>query len=318
MRSRTKAAAAANGIMILVASLLAGIPASAAEISATCTSDSKKLDRLLEEDITKALTNRDSAVSVALYDRRSGTTCAYDEDRQQDAASIIKPVILGALLFHSKGPLTGEDDALARKMITASDNAAAAALWKKLSDLTDPAAPNPIRVQEFLDRAGMKNTVLDKEGFWGLSQVTAADQLQLLKLFTLNDDTESSVLTAQARAYALDLMNQVQADQRWGAPVGRAEEAVVHVKNGWMQRSNNPDVDPYDRLDWKVNSMAAFTGDGYDYGLVVLSENNRVPDGHPAASGWIYGISTIEGVAGAINHDLYPTPSLNLQRPRLS
>ncbi|MET9611825.1 serine hydrolase [Kitasatospora indigofera] len=257
-------------------------------------------------------------MSVALYDRRNGTACAYNEDRQQDAASIIKPVILGALLFHSKGPLVGEDDALARKMITTSDNAAATALWKKLSDLTNPAAPNPIKVQEFLDRTGMKNTVLDKEGLWGLSQVTAADQLQLLKLFTLNDGTEAPVLTKQARTYALDLMNQVQADQQWGAPAARAEKAIVHVKNGWMQRSNNPDVDPYDRLDWKVNSMAAFTGDGYDYGLVVLSENNRVPDGHPAESGWIYGISTIEGVARAIGHDLYPPHSPQIQRPRPS
>ncbi|MFD4144105.1 serine hydrolase [Streptomyces sp. NPDC058572] len=294
-----------TGAIVLAASLGAGAPTNATEkVRVTCTSPGKKMARHLAKDIAKALARRDSTASVALYDRKSRTACAYNEDQQQDAASIIKPIIMAALLFHNKGPLNGDDDALARKMITASDNSAATTLWMRLSDLKNPAAPDPVKIQEFLDRAGMKNTVLDREGFWGLSQVTAADQLQLLKLLTGNDDPEAPVLTKQARSYALGLMNQVQADQRWGAPAGTAKEAVVHVKNGWMQRSNNPDVDPYDRLDWKVNSMAAFTGDGYDYGLVVLSENNRVPDSHPAASGWVYGISTIEGVARVVHHDL--------------
>ncbi|MEX3102652.1 MULTISPECIES: serine hydrolase [unclassified Streptomyces] len=281
---------------------------------ASCVSDSygpagDVLAKKIAKDIDKALQGRESVASVALYDRKHGISCTFDENRQQDAASVIKTAILGALLFQNKGPLTGEDDTLARKMITASDNASATALWRKLSDLTNPSAPNPVKIQEFLDRVGMKDTVLDKEGFWGLSQVTAKDQLQLLKVFTDNGDAQAPVLTKEARAYALALMNQVQSDQRWGTPAGAPKDAVVHVKNGWLQRSNNPDVDPYDRLDWKVNSMAAFTGDAYDYGLVVLTENNRVPAGAPAQEGWNYGIGTIEGVARAIHHGLYPQAS---------
>jgi beta-lactamase class A len=281
---------------------------------AVCTSDSNEPTGHLraehiEKDINESLRGRDSVASVALYDRKTGISCTYDENRQQDAASVIKPVILGALLFQSKGPLTGEDDALARKMITTSDNTAATTLWNKLSDLTNPATPNPIKIQEFLDQAGMKNTILDKEGNWGLSQVTAADQLKLLQVFTHDGGTGAPVLPQEARTYALNLMNQVESDQRWGAPAGAPKDAVVQVKDGWLQRSNNPDVDPYDRLDWKVNSMAAFTGDDYDYGLVVLTENNRVPAGRPAESGWIYGIDTIEGTARAINHDLFPLQS---------
>ncbi|HEY8985955.1 MAG TPA: serine hydrolase [Streptomyces sp.] len=290
-----------------------------------CTSDDYDLPghllaKHLEKDIFEALKSRESVASVALYDRKTGIECTYDENRQQDAASAIKTVILGALLFHNDGPLSSEDDALARKMITASDNASATTLWKKLSDLTNPSAPNPVRIQDFLDAVGMKNTVLDKEGFWGLSQVTAADQLKLLKAFTDNGETGTPVLSEEARAYALDLMNHVQSDQRWGTPAGAPANAVVHVKNGWLRRSNNPDVDPYDRLDWKVNSMGAFTGDDYDYGLVVLTENNRVKDGQPAESGWTYGIGTIEGVAHAVHHDLYPelSTSHSLQPTRQS
>ncbi|WP_256727066.1 class A beta-lactamase-related serine hydrolase [Streptomyces acidiscabies] len=312
--------AAGAGVIALVAALPMAASADTTDgraAGASCVSDKygpagDLLAKNIAKGIDEALQGRESVASVALYDRKHGISCTYDENRQQDAASVIKTAILGALLFQNKGPLTGDDDTLARKMITASDNASATTLWRKLSDLTNPSAPNPVKIQEFLDRVGMKNTVLDKEGFWGLSQVTAADQLQLLKVFTDNSDT---VLTPDARAYALDLMNKVQSDQRWGTPAGAPKNAVVHVKNGWLQRSNNPDVDPYDRLDWKVNSMAAFTGDDYDYGLVVLTENNRVPAGHPAQEGWTYGIGTIEGVARAVHHGLYPleSPSQDLQ-----
>lgn len=305
-----------------VIALAAALPVTASAVTtgdqektgAICTSDSKeptekRLAKRIKKDIDKALQGRRSVASVTLYDRRTGISCTSDENRRQDAASVIKTAVLGALLFDSKGPLTGENNTLARKMITASDNAATTTLWRKLSDLTNPSAPDPVKVQKFLDRAGMKDTVLNKEGFWGLSQVTAADQLQLLKVFTAKGSTGSPVLPEKARAYALKLMNEVQDDQRWGAPAGAPKDAVVHVKNGWLQRSGNPDVDPYDRLDWKVNSMAAFTGDDYDYGLVVLTENNRVPDGRPAEDGWNYGIRTIEGVARAVHKDLHPDPS---------
>jgi beta-lactamase class A len=318
VHSYIKVAAGVIALAALLPAVASAVATGDQEESAACTSDGNEstgrlLAKRVEQDINKALRNRDSVASVALYDRKTGISCSYDENRQQDAASVIKPVILGALLFHSKTPLTGEDDTLARKMITASDNAAATTLWKKLSDLTDPSAPDPVKIQEFLDRAGMKNTILNKEGFWGLSQVTAADQLQLLKVFTYNGDTETPVLPQKARAYALDLMNQVQSDQRWGAPAGAPKDAVVHVKDGWLRRSDNPDVDPYDRLDWKVNSMAAFTGDNYDYGLVVLTENNRVATDQPAESGWRYGIDTIEGVARVVHQDLHPEQSSSLR-----
>ncbi|WP_246561891.1 serine hydrolase [Streptomyces roseirectus] len=314
MHKYIKVAAGVIALATLTPAAASAVPGGQEGARVTCASDGNGLTghllaKRLEKDIHEALKGRDSVASVALYDRKTGIECAYDENRQQDAASVMKTVILGALLFQNKGPLSSEDDALARKMITASDNASATALWKKLSDLTNPSAPNPVKIQEFLDAAGMKNTVLDKEGFWGLSQVTAADQLTLLKVFTSDGDTGAPVLSPEARSYALDLMNHVQSDQRWGTPAGAPQNAVVHVKNGWLRRSNNPDVDPYDRLDWKVNSMAAFTGDDYDYGLVVLTENNRVAEGQPAESGWTYGIDTIEGVAHAVHHDLYPERS---------
>ncbi|KAA6212499.1 hypothetical protein CP973_24215 [Streptomyces albofaciens JCM 4342] len=271
--------------------------------SVHCTSKNAELARKLAGDISKALAGRKSMASLSFYDRPTATKCTFDADKQYDSASVVKTVILGALLYEKGGTLTGTEDALARKMITVSDNAATTTLWRQLSDLTDPKKPDPVKVQKFLDKAGMRDTVLDKEGNWGLTQVTAADQDKLLRLLSGDDD---SVLRAGARSYALGLMRQVQSDQRWGATAGAPADAVIQVKNGWLQRSRNPDVPDFDKGDWKVNSMAVLTGKGYDSGLVVLTENNRVPEGRPTADGMNYGIGTIEAISRAIYRAVHP------------
>ncbi|MFD7662695.1 serine hydrolase [Streptomyces sp. NPDC059788] len=303
----TTAAMAAGTVVGLVAAATPSVAASksAAPLASVvrCTSTDHGLAEKLSRDVTKALAGRKSMVSLSFYDRPTGTRCVLDDAKAYDAASTAKTIILGALLYHRGGTLPAAEDALARKMIIDSDNAAATTLWKRLSDLKDPAHPNTVKVQEFLDRAELRHTVPDKEGFWGLTQITAGDQAALLRIFT---GTGGSVLGGKARAYALDLMKNVRSDQRWGATAGAPLDSVVHVKNGWLQRSRNPDVDVFDRGDWKVNSTVALTGNGYDSGLVVLSENNRVPEGHPENEGWDYGIATIETVSRAIYRDVYP------------
>lgn len=310
MRGLSTLTAAAIGAGAIAGSIAAATPSAAAPQSAKaatstvrCTSQHQELADKLSSDISKALESRKSLASLSFYDRPTGTKCTSDASKKYDAASTAKTIILGALLYQNGGTLTGTEDALARKMIIDSDNDSATTLWKQLSDLKDPAKPKPVRIQEFLDKAGMKETVLDQEGVWGLTQITADDQAKLLRIFSGDDD---SVLGGKSRAYALDLMHQVESSQRWGATAGAPLDSVIHVKNGWMQRSQNPDVDPFDKGDWKVNSMAALTGNGYDSGLAVLTENNRVPKGHPANEGWGEGIETIEAVSRAIYQDVYP------------
>ncbi|KOG37608.1 class A beta-lactamase-related serine hydrolase [Streptomyces decoyicus] len=297
------AGAVAGTVAAATPSVAAPQRAQAVTSTVQCTSQDQALAKKLSSDISKALAGRKSMASLSFYDRPTGTTCTSDAAKKYDSASVVKTIILGALLYQKGGTLTEAEDALARKMITESDNASATELWKQLSDPKDPAKPNPVRIQEFLDKAGMGNTVLDKEGSWGLTQVTAGDQEKLLRIFSGDDD---SVLGSKARSYALDLMNHVQSTQRWGATAGAPLDSVVHVKNGWLQRSQNPDVEAFDRGDWKVNSMAALTENGYDSGLVVLTENNRVPEGHPANEGWDYGIETIETISRTIYRDVYP------------
>ncbi|MFK0223784.1 serine hydrolase [Streptomyces vinaceus] len=260
-------------------------------VSCTSTRDPKLAERL-SADISAALRSRRSTASVALYDQMTGTTCQYRAHRTYDAASTVKPIVLGALLQSKQGKLSPKDKALAAKMIIKSDNSATTALWNKLSGARG--------VQAFLDSAGMRDTVPGRAGNWGLTKVSAADQLTLLKLFTQKND----VLNNASRTYALGLMNKVQADQRWGATAGAPASALVHVKNGWLHRSSGRGIAPFARKDWKINSMAAFTGRGHDRGLVVLTENNRPAAGHRPAAGKAYGIGTIEAVARVVHRDL--------------
>ncbi|MFF8845386.1 serine hydrolase [Streptomyces sp. NPDC015127] len=259
-----------------------------------CASRKPRLARALTRDIARSLAGRASWASLVLYDRTTRTSCTYRADEHYDSASIVKPIVLGALLHVRDGDLSEEEQDLARRMIENSDNESTYVLW-------DIVGPENIRC--FLDDAGMTNTRIDEYGYMGLTQVTARDQATLLEMLTGEDD---AVLDAEERAYILGLMHDVQADQRWGAPAGAPADASVQVKNGWLQRSDANLEDPWDRGDWKVNSMSALTGRAYDYGLVVLTENNRVPgDGHPDA-GWAYGMDTIEGVAKSIHRNLYP------------
>ncbi|WP_328395912.1 class A beta-lactamase-related serine hydrolase [Streptomyces sp. NBC_00390] len=258
-----------------------------------CASPNPELAHELARDIARSLANRASRASMVLYDRTTDTSCAYGADKHYDSASIVKPIILGALLLARSDHLSEDEQELAREMIVSSDNDATYTLWDSVGTEN---------IQEFLDKAGMEDTILDEAGLMGLTQVTARDQATLLELLTGEDN---SVLNAEERAYILGLMRNVQEDQRWGAPAGAPSGAAVQVKNGWLQRSERV-KDPWDSGDWKVNSMGAFTGRAYDYGLVVLTENNRVPEGESPGVGWDYGMETIERVAKAVHRDLYP------------
>jgi beta-lactamase class A len=259
-----------------------------------CASKKPGLARALTRGMTTSLADRASRASIVLYDRTTRTSCTYRADEQYDSASIVKPIVLGALLYFRDGYLSDDEQDLARSMIVDSDNASTYVLWNIVGHES---------IQEFLDEAGMTNTAVDEAGYMGLTQVTARDLATWLELLTGEDDT---VLDDEERAYILELMRDVQDDQRWGAPAGVPSDAAVQVKNGWLQRSEKNLKDPWDRGDWKVHSMGAFTGRTYDYGFVVLTENNRVPRNKHPEAGWDYGMDTIEGLARTIHGTLHP------------
>jgi Beta-lactamase enzyme family len=254
----------------------------AAAAAPVCRSSSRpRFAAWLSRGIQRALAGRVSRVGLTVADPRLGLSCALHRTSHFDSASAIKATIISALLYKEHGPshLTSAQRGLAWRMITQSDNAAASALWDEVGDE---------EMQRFADAAHMSHTGLD-DAAWGLSQLTAQDELTLLTLLT----THGSVLSDTSRGYVLWLMSRVIPSQRWGVPDGAPAHVTVSVKNGWL-----PDPESG---RWHVNSIGAFRSLGayrsrhVDYQIAVLT------DGNPSES---YGIATIQAVARVINHDI--------------
>jgi beta-lactamase class A len=246
---------------------------------AICTSSRHPtLAAQLSSGILAALQGRSSAVGLRVYDRRTGLTCRLHPHWHFASASVIKVTILSALLRklqeeHSE--LSAQQRVLATEMITESDNDAASDLW---ADVGRPS------LQHFLDLAKMRKTVLGPGGEWGLTLITAQDEMTLLKLLT----AKNSVLSTASRHYVLSLMAQVIPAQRWGVPAGAPADVTVHVKNGWL---------PLPTHGWRINSLGTFSGHGRDYMIVMLTMNNPT---------MAYGVDTIQGVAEVIHRELNP------------
>jgi Beta-lactamase enzyme family len=244
----------------------------------TAPADHRALASRVSADIWAGLRGRNGSHSVSVYDRVTGLSCIYNGSKHFDSASIVKAIILGALLrWHqqTKTSLSSWEQNEATLMIEQSDNDAATDLWDELG---------MSNLQHFLNLADMGETQLGQDGEWGLTQVTAHDELLLLKLLTASN----SVLDANSRAYELNLMGHVTSWEAWGVTAGTPSDVTWHVKNGWLP----------DATGWHINSIGAFTGHGKDYMMAVLSVNANDDDDEQ------YGINTIEDIARLVQHDL--------------
>lgn len=264
----TVAMTAAGAALVCVAP-----PASAAAI---CTSKAHpRMAARLSRRIAGALAGRRSVVGLKATDPRLGLTCELNQGAHFDAASAIKATIISALLLKIGGPshLTARQRTLAWDMITRSDNDAATTLWDEVGIAG---------MQRFLNRAGMTHTVLDDQA-WGLSLLTAQDEIKLLQLLS----RPGRVLSKASRRYVLYLMAHVISSRRWGVSAGASSKVTVHLKNGWL---------PYpSKADWHINSIGVFTGKNITYQIAVLTTDN------PSMA---YGVDTIKGAAKFINWNL--------------
>ena len=235
-----------------------------------------KLAARISRGVLAAVHRRSSVVSLKVDDPVNHVICDYYQDRQYYSASVVKATILAALLrklMEEHRYLSSAQRALAWQMITESSNSAASRLWAQVSRHS---------LQHFLKLAKMKQTVLGPGGYWGLTLITAHDEIILLNLLT----SKNSVLDPRSRSYQLSLMAHVIPSQRWGVPAGAPANLTVHVKNGWL---------PYPGKDWHINSIGSFSGHNRNYMIVVLTAEN------PSMT---YGVNTVQGIAEVINHDL--------------
>lgn len=262
----------------VVGSALAPAGAAAATTSGMCTAPKAhaSLAATLSKDIHAAMSGRTDMIAVAVYDRRTGVVCRWNEGHRFDSASVVKATILAALLrWHQETgrALSAKEKSLATAMITRSDNDAASALWAEVGRA---------RLRHFLSLARMTETELGPGGYWGLTQITARDELSLLRLLTASN----SVLSDSSRSYELGLMSRVISSQRWGVPTGAPSAVTVHVKNGWLPRATR---------GWRIHSIGAFSGHGRDYMMAVLTDDNPT---------MTYGVDTIERIAKVVHRDL--------------
>jgi beta-lactamase class A len=241
----------------------------------TAPAAQKALASRLSRDIQAALKGRVDTYAVTVFDRTREVTCRLNQGHRFHSASVVKATILAALLrWHQETgkPLSANEKYLATLMITQSDNDAATALWNEVGYT---------RLQHFLNLARMTETELGQDGYWGLTEITARDELTLLRLLTQSN----AVLSDYSRDYELGLMSQVIPSQRWGVPAGAPKGVTVHVKNGWLP----------DPVSWDINSIGAFSGHGRDYMIAVLT------NGNPSMA---YGVGTVQAVAEVVHRDI--------------
>ncbi len=216
------------------------------------------------------LASRQSLVSVAVYNANTGATYTYNPGLSFDTASIVKATIMSTLLWqsqNSKRPLTSQEQALMIPMIEDSSNSAATSLWD--------AAGRSAGIESFLQAAGMTATIPGKSGYWGLTETTAVDQIDLLKLLSY----PNHILTPASQAYALNLMQHVIGWEAWGVSTGPVAGSTVALKNGWL---------PIGSAGWEINSIGHVVGGGRNYVVAILSHNN------PSEA---YGIQTLNTVS---------------------
>jgi beta-lactamase class A len=217
-----------------------------------------------------------SRVAFGVEDSATGVRCTARSSRRYDSASIVKAAIVAALLDKAESAhrsLSATERSLAHAAITQSDNSAASALWWRVGGASG--------MQRFFTRARMFHTIAGSGGYWGLTQVKAGDELNLLRVIT-----RPGLLTAANRRYLQGLMASVISSQRWGVPVGAPPGARVGNKNGWLPRAT---------AGWRVHSIGWVQLPRTTYDVVLLS------DGNPTMA---TGVKRIDTVGRAIHSAL--------------
>ena len=228
--------------------------------------------------LRRYLARRSGDVTAALYDERTRRLWLYRPELREYTASIVKVEIMGTALQDAEsagGSLPASETALLASMIENSDNDAATAL---LRDVGGPAA-----VARFDRSAGMTQTQPSTLAFipgtslpgWGLTRTTALDEVRLISEFAY----PSPVLSDASRQYGLSLLENVETDQRWGISGGVPAGTTIALKNGWL---------PLGPSNWQIDSIGWVFGNGRNYVLAVLTEDNPTQ---------AYGIATIETIA---------------------
>jgi beta-lactamase class A len=216
------------------------------------------------------ISERSGEITAAVLDLASHREWVLHPSERAQTASIIKVDILEALLRGAE-PLSESEDDEARDMIEQSDDDDATDLWNAIGGAEG--------ISDYNAAAGLTQTTPNVGGYWGETTTSAIDQIKILKQLTLR----SQLLDSDDRAYALNLMRQVDLDQQWGVTGGVPRGVSVALKDGWVPLSS--------AADWEINSIGWIDGDGHDYLMAVLTKDD------PSEG---YGIATIDRLSADV------------------
>jgi beta-lactamase class A len=199
------------------------------------------------------------SISVAALNTATGQQFSWGAAAGMWTASVYKLYVLETLLAENGGPLSGSEASQAIPMIEQSDNVAGYALFLDAggrSGLTSGA-----------QRLGLKHTVPGRSDPT-FTTTGAPDLLTLLKNLV-----RSGPLTRSARSYALNLMRNVEADQRWGVGVDADKGTDFANKNGWLSIDNSNGPGETDNGRWAVNSVGVITVRGQQVLMAVMTRH---------------------------------------------
>jgi beta-lactamase class A len=215
-------------------------------------------------------------VTVAVDDLKTGQIFQFRAGVVEHTASTLKVDILATLLTEAQAAgrtLTSAEQALAVPMIEDSLDSAADALWGRLG---------PTAVGAFERAAGMTDTVPATDDIWGTTTTTALDRLAMIRTLV----QPNALLSDTSRHYVLDLMEHINPQQDWGATDGVPPGVTVALKNGFAV------VD-----GWQINTTGWVEGDGRNYLIAVLTDENQSE---------AYAIDTVGAISNIVWRALSP------------
>jgi len=225
----------------------------------------------LAGDATQYAQTRSPSLGIALARPGTNTVFSLNGEAQLELASVVKVLIMAAVMGRAEGEGRFVDDAelsLLWPMITESDNDAATALWTQLG-----GGPG---LSAYLRAAGLGGITPYNGEFWGTSTASANALAGVLSRLLLGD-----LVRDDHRRLALTLLEQVVPQQRWGVSAASGNGDAVALKNGWYEADGG----------WRVNSIGVvLPGDPARAPFVVAILSNLQPS-------FAYGVETVEGIA---------------------
>jgi hypothetical protein len=213
----------------------------------------QQLDARLAAELQPVLGDDRGRLAVGVVDLKTGVTASYDADQPIRGGEVVTTDILAAMLLEHQQAgtaISGREAQLATQMIENSSVPAATQLWSLVGGAPGLAAANAT--------LKLRGTV-PAPGDWTWTYTTVADQLQLLA-----DLVEpGSPLHSAARDYALGLMTDSAAGQRWGVLAGASAHTAAAVDDGRL-------VGPA----WVVGSIGVIQHKGNELLVAVLSDHN--------------------------------------------